>query len=129
MLKKVFEIPVGIMTVGFGGFDDTVNGSARFGPFGCIRKKPVLPAEDKRPDGIFDQVVVGAYKTALRISNQLWPFVQGIVDGLSKKTFRRQRIDWFFEPGPRQNTGLRLNAKRGSAVRCPSVFFGSGGRI
>jgi hypothetical protein len=95
MLKKVFEIPVGIMTVCFSGFDHAVNGGARFSPFGCIRKEPVLSSEDKRPDGIFDQVVVRAYKTALRISNQLGPFVQGIMDGLSKKAFRRH----LFHPG------------------------------
>ena len=71
------------MTVCFGGFDHGVNGSARFGPFGCIRKKPILSAEDKRPDGIFDQVVVRALQDrfayiesalAIRSGYSGWPF-------------------------------------------------------
>lgn len=73
MLKKIFSSTSRVVAIGFGGFNDAVNGCARPGSIRSIRKKPVLSAKNKRPDGIFDNVVVRTHKPALCIPDQLGP--------------------------------------------------------
>lgn len=56
MFKKVAQVGVAFLAVGFGGFDQAVDLGAD--AFGGVAEQPVLAADDERADGVLGAVVV-----------------------------------------------------------------------
>ena len=56
--QHVLEIGVGIEVPAAAGFNDGVNDGAAFSGISLAHKEPVLLADGRGPDGVFDQVVV-----------------------------------------------------------------------
>ena len=50
---------------------------------------PVLPAHGKRPDVVFNPVVVRLHHTVVKVDQELWPLAKGVPDGLAEKALGR----------------------------------------
>jgi len=81
---------IGLLTVGFGGFDQTVKLCAGCSAFGRVTEKPVLSANDKRPDGTFGCVVVDRQVAVLNVAFQLAPVAGQIADGFTQRILGRE---------------------------------------
>lgn len=58
MFKDVAQPGVGLLPVGFRGFDQAVDLRAGRGTLGRVAEQPILAADDERSDGVLGAVVV-----------------------------------------------------------------------
>ncbi len=81
------------MPTGFRRFNETIKSRASSGAIGTAIEKPVFSSQNERADCVFDKVVINGNSSVLQIYKKFGPFIQRIIDGFSKKAFRRHMMD------------------------------------
>ena len=76
-------------------FDDGVNQGAAVAGIGFPDEEPVLLADGRWTNGVFDQVVVDFQETIVEERQQGVPLTKGVVDGAAHEAFGREAAAHF----------------------------------
>ncbi len=93
------QVGVGLLAIGFGGFDQTIDLCAGRGAFGCVAEQPVFAADDERADGVLGAVVVDGQVSAFDVALQAAPVVGQVVHRLAQGGLSGDLRLGFVEPG------------------------------
>lgn len=84
--SKISKVGIGFQPVGLGCLDQAEKCGAGISTLRGAGKQPILATENKRPDGIFGNIVVWFQKAGVYINDQPLPLIQGILNRLTEQT-------------------------------------------
>ena len=70
------QVTIGLKAISLGGLDQSEKGDTICGTLRAAGKQPVLSANNKWADGIFDKVVVRTQPSVFYVDDQLFPIRQ-----------------------------------------------------
>lgn len=89
---------IGLLVVGFGGFNEAVKLSAGSHPVGRITEEPVLATDNKGPDGPLSRVVIYQEVTGLGVPHEFVPAAGQVANSLTHCILCRDLRLSFFQP-------------------------------
>ena len=72
--KQEPQVLTGLKSAGFGGFDQAVKSCSGMSTVGMPGKQEIFPSDDKWPDGVFRQVIMGRDVAVFQITDEPGPF-------------------------------------------------------
>ena len=87
--EHVAQILMRIDAASAATFDNRVDHGAALSGLGVSKKQPVLPADSRRPNGIFHSIVVDFDAAIADIFDERLPVREGLTDGLAKAARRK----------------------------------------
>ena len=120
--EEVGEVGAWFQPVGFGRFDQRVEGGAGPGPAGGETEQPVLATDHEWADGVLGGVVVDGDVAVFQEDRQLRPQVQGIGDRLAEQALGQHPRRLVIQPG-------LDGVEDGAALHTPLVLALRGGEV
>ena len=90
--EQATHIGVRFQTIAPGRLQDAVNHGGSLRASDRVGEKPVLSSDGKRPDPVLDKIVVNGQPAVFKITEQVWPLISRIPDGLADQPLRRMPV-------------------------------------
>jgi len=81
VLQHILNISRWLQPVGFGRFDQLVTSGTGTSTLRSVGKEPGFSTQGKRADGVLRQRIADVQITALAVTHQIIPLVQGVLHG------------------------------------------------
>ena len=94
--------------IGLGRLDQAVGGGAGLRSTRGIGKEPVPASDRKGTDGVFRQGVADIQSSIGKVTDEQFPLVEGVLDGLIGQAVPGHPGAVFLQPGPVSYTHLTL---------------------